>query len=68
MSRAAVNYPTKDELRRMTVAQINAYIRRLRDRLSYTHSGPVHKVLSKHLEVAEKVRELQRGREVAGDA
>ena len=68
MPRAAVTYPTKDELRGMSVVQLNAYIRRLRDRLSYTHVGPVHKTLSKHLGVAEKVRELQRGREVAGDA
>jgi hypothetical protein len=68
MSRAAVTYPTKDELEGMSVAKLNQYIRWLRERLSLYKSGPVHKALSKRLEVAEKVRELQRGRELASDA
>ena len=68
MSRAAVTYPSKDQLNQMSVAELNAYIGRLRSRLSISRSGPVHKALSKHLEVAEKVRGLQQAREAAGDA
>jgi hypothetical protein len=67
MSRAAFIYPTKDELRSMSVAKLKQHIRSIRQRLSIYPSGPVHKSLTKHLEVAEKVRELQRGKEVAGD-
>jgi hypothetical protein len=68
MSRAATNYPTTADLRSMSVAVINRYLRSLRYRLSLYKSGPVHKALTKRLQVAEKVRELQRGREAAGDA
>ena len=68
MSRAAVTYPTKDELKSMNLAKLNQHIRAVRERLAIYPSGPVHKSLSKHLEVAEKIRELQRGKEEAGDA
>jgi hypothetical protein len=51
----------------MSVAKLKQHIRSIRQRLSIYPSGPVHKSLTKHLEVAEKVRELQRGKEVAGD-
>jgi len=67
MSRG-IAYPTKDKLKSMSVAKLNQHIRSVRGRLSFYPSGPVHKFLSKHLEVAEKVRELQRGKEAAGDA
>jgi len=50
----------------MTVAQLNAYIAGLRRELEWTR-GFVHKAVSKRIEVAEKVRELRRGREEAGD-
>jgi hypothetical protein len=62
MPRAAVIYPSKNELRRMTVAQLNAYIAKLRTRLQWT-AGPAHKALSKRLEVAQKVLDFQRGNE-----
>lgn len=62
MSRAAITYPEKDQLRQMSVAQLNAYIGELRAALKW-RTGPAHKAISKRLEVAEKVRELQRGKE-----
>jgi hypothetical protein len=68
MSRAAVTYPTKDELRAMSVAKLNQHISWLNLRLSIYKSGPVHKSVLKHLQVAEKVREIQRGNEAAGEA
>jgi hypothetical protein len=50
--------PSKDELRAMTLEQIDDYIRWLRQELTYRKSGPVHKTRSKQLEVAVKVRDL----------
>ena len=67
MSRAAVTYPTKQELQEKSVGELNRYIRRLRAQLEYLSSGPVHKHLIKQLEVAEKVREIRRGQEAAGE-
>jgi hypothetical protein len=51
----------------MTVAQLNAYIHDLRRELEWRRDGPVHKAVSKRLEVAVKVRDIQLGNEVAGD-
>ena len=52
----------------MTVAELNAYIKRLRTELSWRpKTSYAYKAVSKRIEVAEKVRDVQRGREVAGD-
>lgn len=52
----------------MTSAELGAYIRALKQELAWRpKSGPVHKSVSKQLEVAEKLRELQYAREVAGE-
>ncbi|MCL2298141.1 MAG: hypothetical protein FWC38_02750 [Proteobacteria bacterium] len=51
----------------MSVAELDQYIRWLKQRLSFFVSGPGHKFTLKRLEVAEKVREIQRGKEEAGD-
>ena len=59
--------PTKDELRDMTVDELNAYIGRLRSELT-GRAGPSYKSVTKRLEVAEKVRDLRRGHEAAGEA
>jgi hypothetical protein len=67
MSRAAVTYPSKDELRAMNVMELTMYIQALQQRLAVYKTGPVHKTLVKHLEVAVKVREIQRGREGESD-
>jgi hypothetical protein len=66
MTRSPPPRPSKAELGEMTVAQLNAYIAGLRRELEWTR-GFVHKAVSKRIEVAEKVRELRRGREEAGD-
>jgi len=50
----------------MTVAQLDVYIGELRRDLSWTKRY-VYKDVAKRLEVAEKVREIRRGREAAGD-
>jgi hypothetical protein len=67
MSRAAFTYPTKDQLKSMSVASLDQHIRSIRRRLVAFPSGPVHKSITKHLEVVEKVRELQAAKEAAGD-
>jgi hypothetical protein len=67
MARAARTHPTKETLQRNSVAELNRYIRSLRAELKWRRSGPVHKSLTKRLEVAEKVRESRRGQEFAGD-
>ena len=52
----------------MSVEELNAYIRKLKQELTWRpKTSPAHKSVTKQLEVAEKLRELQRGREVAGD-
>ncbi len=51
----------------MTVIQITNYIQTLDKRLAVYKTGPVHKSLLKHMEVAVKVREIQRGNEVLSD-
>jgi len=52
----------------MSVAQLNAHIRALRLELTWRPKASyAFKSVSKRLEVAEKVRELQRGREATGD-
>lgn len=68
MSRASVTYPTKQELEKKSVGELNRYIRRLRAQLEWQTTGPVHKYLLKRVEVAEKVREIRRGQEAAGEA
>ncbi len=57
MTRPSEN-PSKDQLKEMTLAEIDGYIRSLRDELRWRKSGPVHKVRVKQLEVAIKVRAL----------
>jgi hypothetical protein len=52
----------------MTVAQLNAHIRALRHELTWRpKTSYAYKSVSKQLEVAKKVREIQRGKELAGD-
>jgi hypothetical protein len=51
----------------MTVEQIDVYIGRLRSELVW-RVGPASKTLMKELDVAEKVRDLRRGQEAAGEA
>jgi hypothetical protein len=60
MSRAAVTHHTKEVLLRMSVAEIDAYISWLRQRVDLLGTLPA-KSVAKHLAVAEKVR-----RQVAG--
>jgi ribosomal protein L29 len=66
MTRSPPPRPTKAELGEMSVAELDAYIRVLRRELEWAQ-GSRRKAVSKDLEVAEKVRELRRGREAAGD-
>jgi ribosomal protein L29 len=66
MTRSPDAPPAKDELREMTVEQLNAYINRLRSELAW-RKGPSHKHTTKLLDVAEKVRDLRRGHEAAGE-
>jgi hypothetical protein len=67
MPRSPDPHPTKDELRDMTVKGLNAYISHLRSELGW-QTGPSHKSTTKRLQVAEKVRDLKRGQEAAGEA
>jgi hypothetical protein len=64
MSRAAVTYKTKEELRNLTTQEINAYISWLKQRASYLR-GPARKSVEKRVVVAKKVRELTLAREGA---
>jgi hypothetical protein len=66
MTRSPDPRPTKDELRKMTVNQLNAYVSRLRSELAW-RKGPSHKHVIQLLEVAENVRDLRRGHEAAGE-
>ena len=51
-----------------SVRELKAYISSLRRTLkAVPDPSPTHKSVMKHLEVAEKIRELQQGREAAGD-
>lgn len=65
MSRAAVTYKTKDELRGMGLNEIDAYIRRLRARAKI--GGYVTKKAEKELEVALKVRDSILTKAIVGD-
>jgi hypothetical protein len=62
MSRAAVTYKTKEELRNLTTQEINAYISWLKQRASYLR-GPARKSVEKRVAAAKKVRELTLPRE-----
>jgi hypothetical protein len=53
-------------LRNMTVEQLNVYIGRLRSELGW-RVGPAYKSVTKELAVTEKVRDLRRGQEAAGE-
>ena len=66
MSRAAVTYPSKEELRAMSTAELTAYIDRLSRRLELSRSY-VKEAIEKHLAVAEKVREIRLGKDAAGE-
>jgi ribosomal protein L29 len=69
MSRYAHKVPTKDDLRKMTVSQLNSYLRGLRQELTWRpKTSYAYKSVTKQIAVAEKLRELQQGREAAGDA
>lgn len=67
MTRAPPRAPTKEDLRKMTVAQLNAYILGLRRELEWRRDGPVHKIVSKRLEVAVEARDIQLGNLAVGD-
>jgi HD superfamily phosphohydrolase YqeK len=67
MTRQPELHPTKDQLREMTALQLTVYIADLRKELEWRRGGPVHKVRTKQLEVALKVRELRLANESAGD-
>jgi hypothetical protein len=66
MTRPPPPRPTKAELGEMSVAALDAYIRELRRDLVWARKF-VLKDVEKRIEVAEKVRELRRGREAAGE-
>jgi hypothetical protein len=66
MTRSPDPRPTKDELRDMTVEQLNVYIGHLRSELGW-RVGPSHKYVTKKLELVEKVRDLRRGQDAAGE-
>jgi hypothetical protein len=66
MSRAAITYPSKDQLRKMTMREINSYILDLQSALQW-RVGPAKRAVEKYLAVAEKVREIRRGRDAAGE-
>jgi len=67
MTRQSDSHPTKAELREMTASQLSVYIGDLRKELEWRRGGPVHKVRTKQLEVALKVRDLRLASESAGD-
>jgi hypothetical protein len=50
----------------MRMSEINTYIRDLRAALRW-RVGPAKRAVVKRLAVAEKVREIRRGRDVAGE-
>jgi hypothetical protein len=66
MTRSPPPHPTKAELGKMTVAELDAYIHELRSDLTWARRFAL-KDVEKRIEVAEKVREIRRGREAAGD-
>ena len=52
----------------MNAEQLSAHIQALRQELSWRpRASYVYKAVSKRLEVAEKLLELQQGKEAAGD-
>jgi hypothetical protein len=61
MTRQPDSHPTKAQLREMTETQLAVYIRELRKELEWRRGGPVHKVRTKQLEVALKMRNLRDG-------
>jgi hypothetical protein len=67
MTRQPDPHPTKAQLREMTATQLAVYIDHLRKELEWRRGGPVHKVRTKQLEVAIKVRDLRMANESAGD-
>ena len=66
MTRSPDPRPTKDELRGMTVEQLDIYISGVRSELC-SRVDPAFKSVTKELEVAEKVRDLRLGQEAAGE-
>jgi len=65
MSRAAFLYRSKKHLKQMSVAELDAYERVLKQRA--TIGGYVTKSAEKQLEVVSKVRALLLARALAGD-
>jgi hypothetical protein len=55
MSRAAITYKTKEELKSLTIREINAYITWLEQRASCLR-GLARKSVEKRIGVAKKVR------------
>ena len=66
MTRRPEPHPRLTKLRQMTSVELTAYIAGLRQELTW-RTGPAHKVRSKQLEVALKVRDLRSANEYAGD-
>jgi len=66
MTRAAITYASKDELRKMTTAEINSYIRDLQSASGW-RVGHARRAVERRLEVARKVQEVRRGRDAAGE-
>jgi hypothetical protein len=54
MSRAVVEYKTKDELKAMSQASLNEYILKLKQKAAHLGTSPRKSVL-KQVEVAEKI-------------
>jgi hypothetical protein len=67
MTRQPDSHPTKAELREMTTSRLSVYIGDLRKELEWRRGGPVHKVRTKQLEVALKMRDLRLASESTGD-
>ena len=67
LTRQSDPHPTKAQLREMTASQLTVYIGDLRKELEWRRGGPVHKVRTKQLEVAIKLRDLRTANESAGD-
>ncbi len=66
MSRAAFLYKSKKQLKKMSVAEVDAYVRVLKHRA--TIGGYVTKSAEKQLQVVSKVRALLLAQALAGDS
>lgn len=64
----ANNLPSIEALHAMSDAELASHIRDLRVELMWRPKGNASKAIQKHLAVAEKLRESQHGRKLAGGA